>query len=104
MERGPIIFVAVVVAVLSLFGLKVWSDRTAASTLDAESRGAAERLARAGGLHGAPDSWNQGESGSDGGYSRPGGSVRAGLPSGDGAVGAAGRGTGGGLDGRGGGP
>lgn len=102
MERGQVIFVAVVVAVLGLFGLKVWSDRTTESALDMASRGAAERLARAGGAsgeHGDPDEWN----GSDGGArpGRPGGPMRAGGFSGSGAAGG-GR-LGGGPDGRGGG-
>jgi hypothetical protein len=98
MERGQIVFVGVVVAALGLFGLKVWSDKTADSALDSESRGAAARLARAGGLSGAPDALNRGESGSEGNYSRPGGPLRAGGP-----VGSGGRVAGGGPDARGGG-
>ena len=102
MERGQIVFVGVVVAVLGLFGLKLWSDQTADSALESESRGAAARLARAGGLSGAPDTLDRSESGSDGGYSRPGGPLRAGGPSGSGGVGG-GHVAGGGPDGRGGG-
>jgi concanavalin A-like lectin/glucanase superfamily protein len=99
MERGQIVFVGVVVAALGLFGLKLWSDQTADSALDSESRVAAARLARAGGLSGAPDTLNRAESASDGGYSRPGGPLRAGGPSGSAGIG----GGRGGPDGHGGG-
>lgn len=61
MERGQVIIIAVVVAALALFGLKVWSDRAAESSLDSASERAAERLARAGGMRGDTSS----DSGSD---------------------------------------
>lgn len=86
MERGQVVFVAVVVAALGLFGLKLWSDQTADSALDSEGRGAAARLARAGGLSGAPETLNRGELGSEGGYARPGG-LRASAGPGSAAVG-----------------
>jgi len=68
MERNQGIAIAVVVAAVVLFGLKVWSDRAAESDLAAGSQAAARRLARAGG--GAEDAgtWN----GSDATGGRPG--------------------------------
>ena len=86
MERGHIVFIGIVVAVLGLFGLKLWSDQTANSALDSESRGAATRLARAGGLSGGSDSAGRGESGGDG-YGQPGGAWHAGAAGGSGGVG-----------------
>jgi hypothetical protein len=95
MERGQVIVIAVVVSALALFGLKVWSDRTAESSLDSASQAAAERLARAGGLRGDADV-RGGSDGAEGGTraGRPGGPLRPGS----GGV----RGAGGGGDGRGG--
>ena len=84
MERGQVVIIAVVVAALALFGLKIWSDQAAESSLDSASERAAERLARAGGMRGdtSYDSGSSDASGAPGG--RPG-SMRhggAGGPSG----------------------
>ena len=103
MERNQAIAIAVVVAAVVLFGLKVWSDRAAESDLTAGSQAAARRLARAGGATDDGDSW----SGSDGtgtraGRGEPGGSRSGGLGSSGGGS-RLGGGGGGGADSRGGG-
>jgi hypothetical protein len=86
MERGQVVIIAVVVSALALFGLKVWSDRTAESDLSA-SQAAAQRLARAAGLRGDADgvSGEDAEGNTRGG--RSGGSQRLGAGSGGGAGG-----------------
>jgi len=75
MERNHVIVISVVVAALALFGLKVWSDRSAESDLLAESDVAAQRLARAGGLSGTRGDNADGSMGGGGapGSARPGG-------------------------------
>lgn len=96
MERGQVIVIAVVVAALALFGLKVWSDRTADSDLDGTTQAAAQRLARSGGVRG--DSRDGSDSFSEGGApGHSGSSMRPGVPGG-----AAGARNGVGPDGRGG--
>jgi hypothetical protein len=106
MERGQIVFIAIVVGVLGLFALKVWSDRTTESAFDMDSRGAAQRLARAGGLAGGSDDSGDGN-GIDGSArpGRPGGPLRPGASGSGGTGGGSGGGgrLGGGPDGRGGG-
>jgi len=74
MERNQAIVIAVVVAALALFGLKVWSDRSAESDLTSDSRAAAQRLARASGQ------------GSDASGTYEGGPGRAGRPGERGAL------------------
>ncbi len=50
MERAQIVVIAIVVAALGLFGLKIWSDRTAQDSLiDAEAGGGRNHLSGAGG-------------------------------------------------------
>jgi hypothetical protein len=102
MERSHAIVIAVFVAALALFGLKVWSDRAADSDLAAGSRAARERLARAGGSSGADDSDSWGGSGSGSDRSgAPGerGSMRPGSLAGSGArMGAGGDRRGGSAD------
>lgn len=96
MERGQVIILSVVVAALALFGLKIWSDRSAESSFEAASGAAAERLARAGGLRADGSGSDSGSSsGGEGGeFGRTGGgSMRAG--------GALGGRIGSGADGRG---
>jgi hypothetical protein len=96
MERSHIIVVAAI-AVLSLFALKVWSDRTGDSGLDVESRGADQRLARASGLRGGSEGGELGQSAGDSGFGRSGGGLShsgPGAASGSGGVGS--RGPGGG--------
>lgn len=80
MERGQVIIIAVVVAALALFGLKIWSDRAAESSLDSASERAAQRLARAGGLRG-DTSFDSGSDAHDGSGGRPG-SMRPGRADG----------------------
>jgi len=97
MERGQVIIIAVVGAALTLFGLKVWSERAAESSLESASERAAQRLARAGGMRG--DASTDSGSGSDAGGApgRPG-SMRPGSGFGgapgmrDGGIGPDGRG------------
>src|SRR5262245_24151014 len=98
MERGQVIMIAVVVTALALFGLKVWSDRTAESEFASASNAAAARLARAGGMRGDAEG-SGGSAGTEGG-ARAGRSGSS-LHPGGGAAGA--RGIGSGPDGRGGG-
>jgi hypothetical protein len=97
MERSHI-FIVAAIAVLSLFGLKVWSDRTADSGLDVESRGADQRLARASGLRGGSEGSESGQSAGDSGFGRSGGGSGSGGPS---RPGAAASGSGGGVGNRG---
>jgi hypothetical protein len=84
MERSHAIVIGVFIAALALFGLKLWSDHAADSDLDAGSRAARERLARAGGGSFSDDSgsWD----GSAGGSGAPGerGSMRPGGLAGSG--------------------
>jgi hypothetical protein len=107
MERNQVIAIAVVVAAVVLFGLKVWSDRAAESDLTAGNQAAARRLARAGGA-GSDDAGTW--SGSDAASGRPGrpgepGAARLGGLAGGGAGGSrlgGGSGGGSGMEGRGG--
>jgi hypothetical protein len=98
MERNHVIVIAVVVASLALFGLKVWSDRAADSDLAPGRQAAAARLARAGGQRGDSDAWGSGSSEGAGGRGDRPGSLRSGGLGGSGLPGA----RGGGLEGRGG--
>ena len=106
MERNQAIAIAVVVAALALFGLKVWSDRAAESDLANGAQAAAQRLARANGIQGDVDARGGAESGGRMGRAGEPGSLRPGGPPGSGGsrlggLGAEGRG--GGSEGRGGG-
>src|SRR5215470_5454150 len=89
MERNQAIAIAVVVAAVALFGLKIWSDRAADSDLTSGSQAAARRLARAGGASDDAGTWN----GSDSAGGRPG---RGGEPGRPGSLGGGGPGGSGG--------
>ncbi len=96
MERAQAIVIAVVVAALALFGLKLWSDQGADSSLEPGRRAAVERLARAGGLRNDSDAWSESDStdSSGGRPGRPGSSLRSGGDGGRGGSGADRRGGG----------
>jgi hypothetical protein len=96
MERGQVIVIAVVVAALALFGLRLWSDTTAESELQSASHGAAERLARAGGMRGDVDGRGEDLSASGEGprAGRAGGRLGPLGPGGGGAAGSRGEGAG----------
>jgi len=88
MERNQAIAIAVVVAALALFGLKIWSDRAAESDLNSGSQAAAQRLARAGGVQQSDlDTRGGGEGGGRMGRAGEPGSLRPGGFGGSGGVG-----------------